>query len=279
MHYNFLIFRDSYADAFHIPADFDDTFVNIGFGSLLKNYQSVSRQPYLSWLSNNSNSVQSAVKALKEYSYKPFNSSSGNSYIDPRTYFYARKFIQQFYGMEQLSLVTTWVESLNESRANYYKKYAMPFGINNVDLTVSVNVLYGLTAAVLSDMQDPNSWFDEEVQMIYLNTTSLILYEISNNFSSRPDLALTYYPSVFNFYWFTSRILNLLNSYDQLPYPVMQTVRERMRFTMYGVGTEFILKQATVQDQYIYFDDFLGVNDTNEFGKYIIVSILFFKLF
>ena len=225
-------FRVDAIGAFYIPADFDDTFVNIGFGSLLKNYQSVSQQPYLSWLSNNTNSVQSAVKALKEYSYKPFNSSSGNSYIDPRTYFYLRKFLQKSQGTGQLSLVTTWIESLNESRANYYKKYRMPFNINNVDLTVSVNVLYGLTAAVLSDMQDPNSWFDEEAQMIYLNTTSLVMYEISNNFSSRPDLALTYYPSVFNFYWFTSRILNLLNSYDQLPYPVMQTVREMMRSTM-----------------------------------------------
>ena len=177
--------------------------------------------------------------------------------------------------MEQLSLVTTWIESLNESRANYYKKYAMPFGINNVDLTVSVNVLYGLTAAVLSDMQDPNSWFDDEAQMIYLNTTSLVMYEISNNFSSRPDLALTYYPSVFNFYWFTSRILNLLNSHDQLPYPVMETVRERMNAMLCGVGTEFILAQATRQDQYIYFDDFLGVNDTNEFGKYKFLLYLF----
>uniref|UniRef100_A0A1X7VN73 Uncharacterized protein n=1 Tax=Amphimedon queenslandica TaxID=400682 RepID=A0A1X7VN73_AMPQE len=253
--------------AFYIPADFDDTFVNIGLGSLLKNYQSVSRQPYLSWLSNNTNNVQSAVKALKEYSYKPFSSSSGNSYIDPRTYFYLRKFLQKSHGTGQLFLVTTWVESLNESRAKYYKKYRMPFNINNVDLTVSANVLYGLTAAVLSDMQDPNSWFDEEVQMIYLNTTSLVMYEISNNFSSRPDLALTYYPSVFNFYWFTSRILNLLNLCDQLPYPVMQTVREIMRSIMYGVGTEFILKQATMQDNYIFFDDFLGVNDTDEFGK------------
>ena len=240
----------------------------------MKSYQSVSREPYSSWLSSNTN-IQSAIKALKEYSYKPFSSSFENSSIDPRTYFYVRKFIQQFLGMEQLSLVTTWIESLNESRANYYKKYAMPFGINNVDLTVSVNVLYGLTAAVLSDMQDPNSWFDDEAQMIYLNTTSLVMYEISNNFSSRPDLALTYYPSVFNFYWFTSRILNLLNSHDQLPYPVMETVRERMNATLCGVGTEFILAQATRQDQYIYFDDFLGVNDTNKFGKYKFLLYLF----
>ena len=216
-------------------------------------------------MSNNTN-ITSTIAALKRYAYKPFSSSFDSNAIDPRTYLYLRKFLQQSKGNGQLSLVTTWVESFNESRTDFYKEYRMPFNINNVDLTVSVNVLYGLTAAVLSNMEDPKSWFDDEVQTIYLNTTSLVMYEISNNFSSRPDLALTYYPSVFNFYWFTSRVLNLLNSYDQLPYPVMQTVKEYMTTTLHGVGTEDILRRATKQDQYVYFDDFLGVNDTNEFG-------------
>ena len=229
-------------------------------------------------MSNNTN-ITSAIAALKRYAYKPFSSSFDSNAIDPRTYLYLRKFLQQSKGNGQLSLVTTWVESFNESRTDFYKEYRMPFNIDNVDLTVSVNVLYGLTAAVLSDMEDPKSWFDDEVQAIYLNTTSLVMYEISNNFSSRPDLALTYYPSVFNFYWFTSRVLNLLNSYDQLPYPVMQTVKEYMTTTLHGVGTEDILRRATRQDQYVYFDDFLGVNDTNEFGmektscNYLFISL------
>ena len=216
-------------------------------------------------MSNNTN-ITSAIAALKRYAYKPFSSSLDSNAIDPRTYYYARKFLQQFVGFEEISLVSTWIDSISKSRANFNKYYRMPFNIDNVDLTVSVNVLYGLTAAVLSDMEDPKSWFDDEVQTIYLNTTSLVMYEISNNFSSRPDLALTYYPSVFNFYWFTSRVLNLLNSYDQLPYPVMQTVKEYMTTTLHGVGTEDILRRGTKQDQYVYFDDFLGVNDTNEFG-------------
>ena len=253
------------SSAFYIPADFDDTFVNIGFGSLLKNYQSVSQQLYLSWLSNNTN-IASAIAALKRYAYKPFSTEFDSNSIDPRTYFYLRTFLREARSKGPLSLSTTWAQSLNESRDNFYKHYTMPFNVNNVDLTVSVNVLYGLTAAVLSDMEDPKSWFDDEVQMIYLNTTSLVMYEISNNFSSRPDLALTYYPSVFNFYWFTSRVLNLLNSYDQLPYPVMQTVRESMTTTLRGVGTEDILRRATRHGNSIYFDDFLGNNDKTLFG-------------
>jgi hypothetical protein len=44
-----------------------------------------------------------------------------------------------------------------------------------------------------------------------MNTTSLIAHEMSTNLSSRPDLALTYYPSKFEFYWFVSRSYSLLN--------------------------------------------------------------------
>ena len=69
------------------------------------------------------------------------------------------------------------------------------------------------------------NWFNDEVRVIYENTTSMIAWFIQRNFSDRPDLALTYYPSVFNFYWFTARSLNLLKThklkYGSLPYPVM----------------------------------------------------------
>lgn len=260
------LFRLTASSAFIIPADFDDTFLNIGFGALLKKYQSTSTQPYLSWLTNNTN-ISSAINALKKYSYKPFSTDFNSKSIDPRTYFYIREFVEQSRPLGPLALVSTWVENVNESRLNFYKHYAMPFGVNNVDLTVCTNVLYGLTAAVLSDVDNPKSWFDDQVQMIYVNTTSLLLYEMSNNFSSRPDLSLTYYPSVFNFYWFTARTMNLLNSHDQLPYPVLQDTRERLSATLRGAVTKDLLKRATREGQDVYFDDFLGDNDSTIFGR------------
>ena len=51
------------------------------------------------------------------------------------------------------------------------------------------------------------------LQQIYLNTTSLIAHEIVNNFTGRPDLALTYYPSKYEFYWFVSRTYAYLNRF------------------------------------------------------------------
>lgn len=258
------------ANAFYIPADFDDTYLNLGLGSLLKSHPS-SSSLYDAWMTSNTD-ISTAMAALKKYAYRPFSDDFNSRSIDPRTYFYIRDFLSaagSLPGGGDLSLVTTWVENINETIDNYYKLYRMPFGVNNVDLTVCANVLYGITSAVLSNMSFPEVWFDEDVQRIYLNTTSLILYQIAHNFSSRPDLALTYYPSLFNFYWFTSRTLYLLNSYagrEELPFPVLQEVKDRFTATMCSDATFDILSHATVEENYVYFDDFLGVNDTNLFG-------------
>lgn len=62
-------FRDTYIKAFHIPADFDDTFVNIGLGSLLKENSKSFPKSYESWTKRNSN-LNSAFTALKKYAYR-----------------------------------------------------------------------------------------------------------------------------------------------------------------------------------------------------------------
>ena len=254
--------------AFAIPADFDDTFVNLGFGSLLKNYQIVSKQPYLTWLKNNAN-ISAAIAVLKKYAYKPFNKNQDTNSIDPRTYFYIREFLLDITAnvTKELSLIPTWVQSSSESRAKYAVHYNMPFNINNVDLTVSTNVIYGLTAVLLSDMEDTTTWFDEEIQTLYDSTTTLLSWQIAHNFSSRPDLALTYYPSLFNFYWFTSRILNLLDSFDKLPYPVLEVSRDRLSTALRDSATKDIVNRANYVEDSVYFDEFLGDGDTDIFGK------------
>jgi len=60
-------------------------------------------------------------------------------------------------------------------------------------------------------------------QQLYLNTSSMIEFQIQTNFSGRPELALTYYPSVFEFYWFVGRTYTQLerkNRLDELPHQV-----------------------------------------------------------
>ena len=61
------------------------------------------------------------------------------------------------------------------------------------------------------------------LQQLYLNTSTMIAYQIHTNFSGRPDLALTYYPSQMEFYWFVARTYSQLQRQQRksgLPHPV-----------------------------------------------------------
>ncbi len=256
---------ETISEAFYIPPDFDDTFINMGLGSLLKNYQHVSATPYKVWSADNQN-LNGVLESLKKYAYRPFNSEINTNIIDPRTFFYMRDFIYEAQSQNRpLALITTWITDITKNAITFYKRVAMPFNVNNVDLTVSANTIYGLTSAILYDVIEQDV-FDDELQMIYENTTSLIVYEIAHNFSSRPDLALTYYPSVYNFFWFTSRISYLLNSFDNLPYPVLERVRAMLGTSMKNNATQYILDQAVHEGNYVYFDDFLGDGDKDIHG-------------
>ena len=56
----------------------------------------------------------------------------------------------------------------------------------------------------------------------------MISYEMSHNFSNRRDLALTYYPSKFECYWFIARTVTLLRRYkatQPLPFKVRSVNR------------------------------------------------------
>ncbi len=254
-------------DAFHIPADFDDSSVNIGLGAMLSAHHP-NQLLFQRWKENNSNFTQ-VFNKLKKYAYRPF-SSDENGIIDSRTYFAMRSYL---YSLEERHLpaafVTTWAHSISEEYRTRFS-FVMPFHVNNVDLTVGANTIYGITASVLTKIADPQQWFDEDVQMVYENTTNLIAHMVSSNFSSRPDILLTYYPSVYNFYWFTARTLNLLQSYSEpLPYPVLTRVMNTLATAWQGNVTADLLKRAIVDkdDGLVFFEDFLGNNDRDILGN------------
>lgn len=213
---------------------------------------------------------------LLSYSYNPFGETLNNSIIDPRTYFYLRNYLyeKQNPWTVDLRLPVTWMIGFYENIALVDKKVRMPFNLNNIDLTVSANVLYGLTAAILSNMDEPELWFNTEVQFLYWSITDMITYELRSNFSSRPDLALTYYPSKYVFYWFTSRTLQLLRSADgQLKYTVMQEASHKLESVLRNNLTDTLIKSAIHDTSGLaYYDDFLGDSDTDLFGKVLIVS-------
>jgi len=264
----YLLNRYSIVQAFKIPADFDDTFVNIGLGSLLMEQRLSFPNAFVEWTLNNTK-LELAFDALKTFSYCPFQQDLDCSLIDPRTFFYLRDFLYEYENQGDIALPATWAENITMQRTLFHKGVAMPFNLNNVDLTVTANVIYGITAAILTELKYPsNAWFDKELQQIYLNSTNLVAYQIAHNLSSRPDLALTYYPSVYNFYWFVARTANLLNAAKSLPFPVLATVRDTLNEALRGPATKTIMSAAENEGDMVYFDEFLGDADVDLEGAF-----------
>lgn len=183
------------------------------------------------WYRNNSDYV-SFFNTLKAKAYRPFlnsnftqlknksEASETADLIDPRTYFVIRKFLQQkFSSQEDLILPTTWLHDIKDEQKEY-PLVTMPFRVNNIDFNVVTNFLYGTTNLILNH-PDKNyivEAFDAEMLQMYSDTVDLIIFAIKEDiFNWRPDLALLYYPSVFDFYWLISRVYSTLkNSHTEI---------------------------------------------------------------
>ena len=108
------------------------------------------------------------------------------------------------------------------------------------------------------------------------NTTSLIIYAIQENWVNlRPEIVFLYYPSISDFYWFTSRTLSLYrqiegNSKYQwilTEYPFINDLYVKLEQTMQNYATNQILSSVKHEDQsfgtFYFWDGFLGNADTN----------------
>ncbi|KAK7505582.1 hypothetical protein BaRGS_00003327 [Batillaria attramentaria] len=256
--------RSGYTRAFHIPPDFDDTFVNLGLGALLTDLGPELPEALSRWRHHNTN-LTSVLDALKSYAYRPFSQDKNVNTIDPRTYYYIRHFLD--YAKNQsldVALVPTWVQNIAEAREYYYRDVVMPFQVNNVDVTVAANAVYGITASVLSGLLPTSVLQDPDIRQIYHNTTSLIAFMVEKALFGRPDLALTYYPSVFEFYWFVARTYHRMETaLRSQPLPeVMQDLYPRLRSVLEGPMTQHVVTTGTPEGQdMLYYDDFLGDAD------------------
>ena len=95
---------------------------------------------------------------------------------------------------------------------------------------------------------------------------------IERNFTGRPDLGITYYPSFYNFYWFISRTYNLLVAYSNkshlpLPYPVLDRVMALLSSLLRETVTTDLLERATTDHEgLVYYQDFVGKDDRTRLG-------------
>lgn len=107
--FSYLISRKAYLHAFQIPPDFDDTFVNLGIGSLLAEMKDDFPASHAQWLSQNTN-LTSIYDALKKYAYRPLSLNNATNTIDCRAYFYLRYFLEDAVKKNRdVALVSTWV--------------------------------------------------------------------------------------------------------------------------------------------------------------------------
>ena len=109
----------------------------------------------------------------------------------------------------------------------------MPFNVNNVDLSVNTNALFGLNM-FLQEGDKVEQIFDEKLRQMMVNTTNFIKWGIeSETIISRPELALTYYPSIFDFYWFVARLYNFLNNEGgKLKFKEQIYCRDQLKLTL-----------------------------------------------
>jgi hypothetical protein len=131
--------------------------------------------------------------------------------------------------------------------------------------------MFGLTSGLLYNEKFENYFQDEDLQKLYEDTADMLVWVLeSDAMNERPDLTLLYYPPVYDFYWFVSRISHLLNSSPNgRKYPlhrILDPIRVKLTNAIRQFGAEQLLNRMQRQGSYVFWDDFLGNADVNEAG-------------
>ncbi|KAL9653326.1 hypothetical protein ABK040_001962 [Willaertia magna] len=262
------------SQAFHIPADYDDTSVNLALGGNLKHFLNINLNnnnlKYLNiinnWLNENKN-VNELFNEYTKYAYHYNSTNIENTFIDPRSFYMLHSYFNSKKGEDEIILPMTWMMNINEN-INNYPNIAMPFNINNIDLTVLSNFLYGIISHTIyiSNLEYKNNL---TLQKMLISTSKLIEYVILNKLElNRPDLILVYYPSIYDMYWFLSRTNYLLNNYNLLNHlKYFKEVNFILDNLLKNSVTKNLLNLVKCNNEEAYWDDFLGDYNTTNYGE------------
>eukprot|EP01084_Bolivina_argentea_P166399 288879_1 len=278
----FLQRRAAYIQAFGIPSDFDDSSVALALTTMFRQHPEYFGSDTANlWMQQKwTQNITSFSENLSKYAYRPLSGDKNVNVVDNRVYYWLRHFIQDNQHDQALALVVTWEMTLNDIQ--YYNDnnycYQAPFSVNNVDISVGANVVYALTRSLFTsfDEHDISEWFNIDIQRIYHNTTSLIIYAIQENWVNlRPEIVFLYYPSISDFYWFTSRILLMYRQIEAKSqyqwilnkYPFINDLYLKLESVMKDYATAQILSSVKYQDEnfgtFYFWDGFLGNADRN----------------
>ena len=256
-----------YEVVFKIPSDADDTSVNMALGGKLWLHKDEMQELNNNWTKVNSH-LNETIQAYLRFAYKPFASDINEAMTDPRTYYYLHEFLKLKPNDTNLTFINTWITNLEGDKENY-PDVAMPVHVNNVDLSVNANSLFGLSHVVITH---PDLVTDELLNL-YRSVSELVVWAIENEVVlTRPDVVILYYPSVYDFYWFVARVCSLLEKYsNEIQFNELHETRKNFGKVLREVGSNQIINLAradqTSENSRIFWEDFLGSNDTTPTGE------------
>ena len=135
----------------------------------------------------------------------------------------------------------------------------MPFHVNNVDCSVVSNFLFGAIFQTLQKEITPN----QELWNMMSNSVDLLVFAVEEIIEKHSHLALLYYPSKYDFYWFVARNVHLLKRYKDAGSDVfvdpLGDYLQKLEVVMKKVGTKHLndKKKLSAEGQ-IYWAEFLG---------------------
>ncbi|KAL4472411.1 hypothetical protein ABPG74_018360 [Tetrahymena malaccensis] len=270
------------SDILLLPADGDDSTINIVLGMSLMNSSKVRQSIKDKWMSKNYK-VAELFDIIKKYSYYPFDkSNSSKSMIDPRSYYAFHSYFEQLKenNTTQFGLFSCWLLNFEEQVEG---EIQVPFNVNILDLTILNNLVFSINNMFVHYKKDQiEQIFDDKLQMLYLNSTNFLASHVQSGIlNTHIDISNPYYPSQYVFYQLASKNLQLLNSnLDKLNECAKEVARiyDKMLKTN---GTQFVLNSAKVNsNNELYWNDFLGnyanktYNEDNTYTTIMALSVL-----
>jgi hypothetical protein len=258
----------SFKNAYRIPSDIDDTSLNLGLTGMLYKMRPKFGNSTDFWIDANQN-IKGLFEFIKSKAYIPFKQGmeSANDITDSRTYYFLRDFLKENYskGNFDIRLPPTWALDYNLQKV-FAPLVSMPFSTNNVDFNVAANFLFGVTSIVLNhpDQKYIQEAFDDDMKLIYRSTIDLIVWTMEGDrLGKRSELALLYYPSIFDFYWLVSRTYSMLNNFNFEVNKIADSeffkeARGRLGSILKTKGTEQIMSKINKSSEGSYFMEFLG---------------------
>jgi hypothetical protein len=256
---------------FNIPSDADDTGASIALLHRLAEPHVAALLPASAKRVAARGFVDSkAFAALLEFSYCPASADRNRNTIDPRTYYWARGFLNTLTDPDEC-IVTTWLSNFDRQQATYAAAGAqMPFNVNNVDPTVAGNALYAMSSALL---RGDAAWLaaSTKAQKLYETTARFVAWTVAHQPNiARPDLETLYYPPTIDIFGFTARHVRLLQSHrGPLPLPLLDATLTRLRAALLSGGMAFLhgAMSPDCAGAEACWDGFLGAKDTDMKGR------------